>query len=57
MRADAEFWHNLTVVVEEGHRTQRVRRILNKATEGPALESKYVRAEQGLQHENSLWKE
>lgn len=53
MCADAEFWHKHTVVEQEGHRTQRVRRTLNKATEGPALERECMRAEQGVQRGNS----
>lgn len=50
--ANAEFWLNHTAVEEEGHRNTKRKRNLktNKVTEGPALESEHVRAEQGLQH-------
>lgn len=55
MRADAEFWHNHTVV--GGSQNTKRKKNFKQTTEGPALESEYMRAEQGLQHENSLWEE
>lgn len=55
MCADAEFWHNHTVVEEEGHRTQNGK-IFKQSNRG-SLEREYMRAEQGLQHGRSLWKE
>lgn len=57
--ANAEFWFNHTVVEEEGHRNTKGKKNLktNKVTEGLALESEHMRAEQGLQHGNSHRKE
>lgn len=57
--ANAEFWFNHTVVEEVGHRNTKGKKNLttNKVTEGLALESEHMRAEQGLQHGNSHGKE
>lgn len=56
---NAEFCLNHTVVEEEGHRNMKHKRNFrtNDVTEGPALESEHMRAEQGLQHGNSHGKE
>lgn len=54
----AEFWLNHTVV-EEDHRNMNFKRNLktNKVTEGLALESEHMTAQQGLQNGNSHRKE